>query len=110
MNELPIKISQAAIQRIKKILADQGATRLRVGVRAGGCSGLEYVMKAEDQVRDSDAVYELDGIELVIDPKSLKVLEGCELDYTGDLLGSSFKWNNPNAKRGCGCGTSFSLG
>ena len=108
---IPVRFTDRALARIKQILARQGLTDayLRVGVRAGGCSGYEYVMKPETTPSPNDSVYEVDGVRILIDPKSTPILEGTTIDYTGQLIGGGFEFHNPKAKRKCGCGTSFSL-
>lgn len=86
---------------------------LRMGVRNGGCSGLSYVMdfSTEDDKKDDDEVdtYEREGIQCVVDAKSLLYLYGLELDYSDDLIGGGFKFFNPNAEESCGCGSSFGV-
>lgn len=108
---MPVQFTERALARIKQILARQGMedAYLRVGVRAGGCAGYEYVMKPETAPRPNDYLYEVDGVRIVIDPKSAPILEGTTIDYTGQLIGSGFEFHHPKAKRQCGCGTSFSL-
>lgn len=86
---------------------------LRMGVRNGGCSGLSYVMdfSSEDEKQEDDEVdtYENEGIQCVVDAKSLLYLYGLELDYSDDLIGGGFKFFNPNAEESCGCGSSFGV-
>jgi len=108
---LPVNITERAVARIKQLLARRGKpdAYLRIGVRAGGCSGLEYLMQPEDAPRPNDLQFEHKGLRILIDPKSARILQGTTIDYTGELIGSGFRFHNPNAKRQCGCGTSFSL-
>lgn len=83
---------------------------LRMGVRGGGCSGLSYTLGFDKQVNEFDNVIELgDGVKVVVDMKSFLYLKGTELDYTTDLIGGGFKFNNPNARKSCGCGSSFQV-
>lgn len=82
---------------------------IRVGVKSGGCSGLEYVLKFDNQKDDSDQVFEDNGIKIIVDKKSFLYLVGTTLEYSGGLNGKGFVFNNPNASRTCGCGESFSL-
>lgn len=104
-----INVTPRAIQRIKEAFAKQGVSGgLRLGVQGGGCSGLSYLVKFEPQERPQDNVYEFDGIKIFIDPKSLLYLDGMTLDYKESLLHSGFAFENPNAQKSCGCGTSFS--
>jgi iron-sulfur cluster assembly accessory protein len=109
--QFPIRLTERAITRIKQVLARQGKqdAYLRIGVRAGGCSGYEQVMLPVDAPRPNDLVAEFDGVRIVIDPKSAAILEGATVDYTGQLIGGGFHFDIPKAKRTCGCGTSFSL-
>jgi iron-sulfur cluster assembly accessory protein len=109
--QFPIRLTERAIARIKQVLARQGKqdAYLRIGVRAGGCSGYEHVMLPVDAPRPNDLVAEFDGVRIVIDPKSAEILEGTTVDYTGQLIGGGFHFDIPKAKRSCGCGTSFSL-
>jgi iron-sulfur cluster assembly protein len=84
---------------------------LRMGVRAGGCSGMSYVMDfvKEGEITDDDHVEEYDGIRCVVDPKSLLFIYGMKLDYSDELIGGGFKFSNPNAETSCGCGKSFGV-
>lgn len=105
----PVAIAPEAVQQMARILAKDGRPDafLRIGVKGGGCSGLEYVLMLDTVVRPSDHMMEIDGITLACDPKSARFLEGSTLVYTGNLIGGGFKFENPNAARSCGCGTSF---
>jgi iron-sulfur cluster assembly protein len=77
-------------------------------VVGGGCSGLSYKL-SWDEIKDNDRKTLVDDVTLVIDPKSFLFIQGIELDFTDDLNNGGFRWNNPNAKRSCGCGSSFSV-
>lgn len=105
----PIEPTPKAIERVRQLLAKDGREGifLRIGLKGGGCSGLEYVMKLDDARRDSDLVTHWEEIEIRCDPKSAGFLAGTKLDWTGNLMGSGFAFDNPNAERKCGCGTSF---
>jgi iron-sulfur cluster assembly protein len=107
--EFPILATDRAIARLKQIMAKDGRTGLllRIGLKGGGCSGLEYVLRFDEQPRESDLRANWEGIEVLCDPKSAKHLSGSTLDYTGNLIGGGFAFENPNAARKCGCGTSF---
>lgn len=110
MSEFPYRLTEGALNRVRHLLQRQGKSVLRIGVKGGGCSGYEYVMRPEDLPRESDLVCELEGgVTLVCDPRSAPILEGTEIEYTGNLVGGGFRFDNPNAARSCGCGTSFSL-
>ncbi len=83
---------------------------LRMGVRGGGCSGLSYTLGFDKEISEFDRIFDLEeGVKLVVDMKSYLYLKGTELDYTSDLIGGGFKFNNPNARRSCGCGSSFQV-
>jgi iron-sulfur cluster assembly protein len=82
---------------------------LRVGVKGGGCSGLTYVMGFDPEFKEGDTIIEQDNIKLYVDGKSLFYLMGTELDFTDGLNGKGFTFNNPNAKKTCGCGESFGV-
>jgi len=97
------------IKRIKQADTAQANAHLRVQVVGGGCSGMSYKLEFESAtVPESDCKFEKDGVMLVIDRKSFLYLSGTELDFSGGLNGKGFVFNNPNAKRTCGCGSSFS--
>ena len=107
-----ITISGKAIKEIHKIMEENNFTPdvgLRVGVKGGGCSGLTYSMEFDPESRDGDTIIEQDDIKLYVDGKSLFYLMGTELDFTNGLNGKGFVFNNPNAKKTCGCGESFGV-
>lgn len=104
-----ITATPEAIQHLRALLAEQpGGVRrgLRLGVERGGCAGWQYVMKV-DTPAPHDTVEEIDGVHLIIDPESHRLLDGMQLDYVDALNDSGFRVLNPNAVRSCGCGTSF---
>jgi iron-sulfur cluster insertion protein len=103
-------VSDRAAKRIAEIVAADGRERaLRVAVLAGGCSGFQYRFELDNASQPDDIVIARDGVTVVIDPASLDLLAGAELDYTDELMGSHFAVRNPNATSACGCGTSFSV-
>jgi iron-sulfur cluster assembly accessory protein len=104
-------VSPRAAAQIGKIVADTGSpAALRVAVLAGGCSGFQYKFDLETQpAAADDLVIEREGATVVVDPASLDLLAGAELDYVDKLMGSYFAVTNPNATSACGCGTSFSI-
>ncbi|ACT59082.1 iron-sulfur cluster insertion protein ErpA [Hirschia baltica] len=105
-----VTITASAADRIKFILKDNGnASMLRIGVLGGGCSGFSYTFDFANETNEDDIVFERDDAKVVIDETSIPFLEGCEIDFVNELIGSSFKINNPNATASCGCGTSFSV-
>jgi iron-sulfur cluster assembly accessory protein len=105
-----VSVSERAARRIGQILKSEPAgAMLRVSVEGGGCSGFQYKFDIEHAKADDDVVIARDGATVLIDPVSLNYLAGAEIDFVDDLIGASFKVNNPNATASCGCGTSFSL-
>ncbi len=104
-----IKISETAAGEIKRLLTSQGKEGwgLRFGVRGGGCSGLSYTMNFEEEPGDRDRVFEHDGVRVWTDQKSFLHLSGMTLDFSSELIGGGFKFNNPNATQNCSCGQSF---
>src|SRR3979409_1804484 len=104
-----IQVTPKAIEKIRQAFAKQGVTgALRLGVLGGGCSGLSYQFRFDTKERPTDKVVEFDGVKIVVDPKSLLYLHGMTLDYKESLIQSGFVFENPNAQKSCGCGTSFS--
>jgi Iron-sulfur cluster assembly accessory protein len=83
---------------------------MRVSVTGGGCSGFQYVFDFDQTINDDDHVFEKKDIIVLVDDTSLDLLDGAELNFKEDLVGSYFQVENPNAESGCGCGTSFSIG
>ena len=108
-----ITITPEAQDHIAKLRAAEGpGTHLRMGVKAGGCSGMSYAMDLckEDDITEQDHVEEWpEGFKVVIDPKSMLYLFGLELGYSNELIGGGFQFKNPNAETSCGCGTSFGI-
>lgn len=104
------ELSERAAKRIRALLAaeTEGAA-LRVGVGGGGCSGFQYTYSVEPAPGAEDVTIERDGARVVVDPVSLSCLGGARIDYVEDLMGQSFRIENPNAVTSCGCGASFSL-
>ena len=105
-----INITPAAIAQVKRLIQKNGEPNqgLRLGVKGGGCSGLSYVMNLEPAPRETDHILEFDGLQVWVDKKSARFLSGVTLDYSlKNLLEGGWKWENPNAARSCGCGTSF---
>ena len=105
-----IQVTEKAIGRIRQVFVKQGVEGggLRLGVQGGGCSGMSYLIRFEPKQRPSDRVFDFEGVKIFVDPKSLIYLEGMTLDYKESLMQSGFVFENPNAKKSCGCGTSFS--
>jgi len=108
-----VNVSDTAARQLENIFLEENkdpkTSYVRVGVKAGGCSGLSYVLDLDDSKTDSDKVLESNGIKLLVDKKSFLYLVGTTLEYSSGLNGKGFHWTNPNANRTCGCGESFAL-
>lgn len=108
-----IKVSDQAKTKAVQLMTEDGFDPendfIRVGVKSGGCSGLEYVLNFDNQKNDTDQIFEDNGIKIIVDKKSILYLAGTTLEFSGGLNGKGFVFNNPNASRTCGCGESFSL-
>jgi len=105
---MAIELSDNAIRKILSLVGDDRERGLRVKVVGGGCSGLQYKMDL-DEPRAGDKVFEREGAKVIVDRKSFLYLNGTELDYSENLMNSGFNLQNPNVKRACGCGQSFSV-
>lgn len=105
-----IQVTPKAVQKIREAFAKQGVQGggLRLGVLGGGCSGLSYQFRYEAKPRATDKVFRFEDVDVYVDPKSFVFLEGMTLDWKDSLLQSGFAFENPNAQKSCGCGTSFS--
>jgi iron-sulfur cluster assembly protein len=106
-----IHLTERAAKKIIALLGKEGVSAesggLRVGVQGGGCSGLSYAMRLDTQARDRDKIFEEFGARIFVDPKSLLYLNGTTLEYEETLMRQGFVFQNPNAARNCGCGSSF---
>lgn len=111
MNEVPLKVSDAAVNRIKQLIAskEQGDLKFRVHIQGGGCSGFQYGFQLDEDALEDDIVLDRDGVQVLVDPLSMQYLQDAEVDFKDDLQGSRFLVNNPNAETTCGCGSSFSI-
>ena len=107
----PITLTANAVAKVKDIMAQQNPvpTGLRVGVVGGGCSGFSYSMQFENSAGMMDKVFEFDGLKVYVDAASVMYLNGCIVDYVETLEGAGFKFENPNVKSTCGCGSSFNV-
>ena len=105
----PITLTSNAVAKVKEIMAQQNPVPagLRVGVVGGGCSGFQYSMQFENASGAMDKVFDYDGLKLFVDATSLMYLTGATVDYVETLEGAGFKFENPNVKSTCGCGSSF---
>ncbi len=105
-----LSLTPLAAEKIIELMGQRGtpAMGLRLGVRGGGCSGNSYFMEYCDAAGTGDEVFESHGVKLVVDSRSLALLAGTEVDFVTGLMGSGFKFNNPNVRHSCACGESFS--
>jgi iron-sulfur cluster assembly protein len=109
---MPIMLSETAAKEIKKIITEQNlpseATKLRVGVKGGGCSGFSYMLDlTEEPKTEGDEELEAHGVKILVDMKSYLYLNGVEIDFKDEVMGRGFVFKNPNATSTCGCGSSF---
>ena len=102
-----VTLTPAAIRQIARLMEKQGSAGLRIGVKKGGCAGMEYTMDYVTDVNPLDEVVEQDGARVMIAPMAQMFLFGTEIDYHTSLLESGFKFNNPNVAEACGCGESI---
>ena len=106
----PVRLTERAARRIADILkSEPEKTMLRLAVTGGGCSGFQYDFGLDDVRAEDDLLIRRGGATVIIDPVSLDFLKGSEIDFVDEMIGASFKVNNPNATSSCGCGTSFSV-
>ena len=104
-----VTVTPKAVTKIREAFKREGVSGgLRLGVLGGGCSGLSYQFKFDPKTRATDSVLNFDDVNDFIDPKSMRFLDGMTLDWKDSLIHSGFVFENPNAKKSCGCGTSFS--
>ncbi len=107
----PVNLTPTAVAKVKEIMAQQNPVPagLRVGVVGGGCSGFSYSMSFENGAGMMDKVLDIEGLKVFIDATSMMYLNGCIVEYVETLEGAGFKFENPNVKSTCGCGSSFSV-
>ncbi|HTA85754.1 MAG: iron-sulfur cluster assembly accessory protein [Silvibacterium sp.] len=107
----PLILTEPAAVKVREIMATQDPlpAGLRIGVVGGGCSGFQYSMSFENQAGMMDKVFNFDGLKVFVDATSLMYLNGCVVDYVETLEAAGFKFENPNTKSTCGCGSSFSV-
>ncbi|MDV7338770.1 iron-sulfur cluster insertion protein ErpA [Terasakiella sp. A23] len=106
-----VGLTESANKQVQKLIAMEGNPnmKLRIMISSGGCSGFSYNFSLDDQVKDDDQVFTFGEVDVLVDEASLPFVEGAQLDYVTDLMGSSFQMTNPNATSECGCGSSFSV-
>lgn len=106
-----ITLTPSAVEHVKRLRAKEGkeGQALRVGVKAGGCSGYSYFLGFTPDRKATDLVLEYDGLPVYVDPRSLEILDGTVIDYERGLLGAGLQFRNPRVTKSCGCGESFSV-
>lgn len=108
-----VHITETAAREIRTIIdqqeLDADKVCLRVGIKGGGCSGFSYILDLTEARKDTDEVFEQNGIRVICDPKSLLYLTGTTIDFKDEIMGRGFVFNNPNANTTCGCGSSFAV-
>jgi iron-sulfur cluster assembly protein len=106
-----IILTPNAIKEVKRLMQQQQKPdlALRLNVKGGGCAGMEYVLDFDTEKKEWDEQFQIDGIRVLVDAKSMLYLDGVTVDYSYDLANGGFKFTNPNAKSSCGCGTSFAV-
>ena len=107
----PVTLTANAVSKVKDIMGQQNPVPagLRIGVVGGGCSGFSYSMQFENAAGMMDKTFEMDGLKVFVDATSVMYLNGCVVDYVETLEGAGFKFENPNVKSTCGCGSSFQV-
>ena len=111
---MALTLTEIAAKEIRRMFEENDAldasnTLLRIGVKGGGCSGFSYTLGFDDNQNPTDQLSEIDGVQIMCDPKSFLYLNGTVVDFEDNLMGRGFKFTNPNASKSCGCGESFSV-
>ena len=107
---MAVTMTPAAAERVQTFMTNRGkGLGLRLGIKTTGCSGLAYVLEFVDDLNEDDELFTIDGVNIIIDAKSLVYLSGTELDFVKEGLNEGFKFTNPNAKGECGCDESFNV-
>lgn len=107
---MAITLTDSAADRVKSFLTSRGkGLGLRLGVKTTGCSGLAYVLEFVDELQDGDEIFNDNGVNVIVDAKSLVYLDGTHLDYVKNGLNEGFEFKNPNQQDECGCGESFTV-
>ena len=101
-----VTLTNSAVKQVVKLMKKKGHKGLRIGVKKGGCAGMEYTMEYVDNIQTTDEVVEQDGARILIAPMAQMFLIGTEIDFQTSILESAFKFNNPNVSEACGCGES----
>lgn len=108
--QIPVNITEKAANKIKELIETDNKFALRIGVKKGGCAGMEYTLEFVDSVSEAEEIVEKNGAKLVVAPMAQMFLFGTEIDYESGLLESGFKFRNPNVTETCGCGESIKFG
>jgi iron-sulfur cluster assembly protein len=107
---MAVLLTDSARERVSSFLRTRGhGIGLRLGVKKTGCSGFAYVVNYADDVAADDVVFEQDGVKVIVDPESLRMIDGTEVDFVREGLNEAFRFRNPNVKGECGCGESFNV-
>jgi iron-sulfur cluster assembly protein len=107
---MAISLTEPAARRVRHYLDERGSgVGLRVGVKKTGCNGFAYVVNYADEIEASDVVFEEKGVKVIVDPASLQMIDGTEVDFVKEGLNEAFRFRNPNVSGECGCGESFSV-
>jgi iron-sulfur cluster assembly protein len=107
---MPVSLTPAAAERVRSFILSRGrGVGLRLGIKKTGCSGFAYVVSYADEVAAGDAVFEDEGVKVIVDAESLRYLDGTEIDFVKQGLNEAFKFRNPNVRGECGCGESFNV-
>lgn len=107
-----VKLTEKAVSEVRKIKSENeipDSYYLRIGVKGGGCSGLTYTLGFDSETKDGDRYFDYEDVKVMVDWKSILYLTGTTIDYTDGLTGKGFVFNNPTAKKTCGCGSSFGV-
>jgi iron-sulfur cluster assembly protein len=107
---MAISLTEPAARRVRHYLDERGSgVGLRVGVKKTGCNGFAYVVNYADEIEATDVVFEEKGVKVIVDPASLQLIDGTEVDFVKEGLNEAFRFRNPNVSGECGCGESFSV-
>jgi iron-sulfur cluster assembly protein len=107
---MAVSLTESALERVITFLRNRGhGIGLRLGVKKTGCSGFAYVVNYADEVSRDDVVFEQGGVKVIVDPESLRLIDGTEVDFVREGLNEAFRFRNPNVKGECGCGESFNV-
>jgi iron-sulfur cluster assembly protein len=107
---MAVSLTDSARDRVRTFLRNRGhGVGLRLGVKKTGCSGFAYVVNYADDIAGDDVVFDQDGVKVIVDPESLRLIDGTQIDFVREGLNEAFRFRNPNVKGECGCGESFNV-